>query len=340
MKDIKKDNHYVPQFYLKQWSYDTKNIYVYRRLVSHKKVPYWSEESIKYIAKQLHLYTEYLAGNEIYDFELWFNSNYETPVQSSYLKALNDFDLNDDDLKILIDYTASQIVRTPKFYFTSNRIVENAFNYVCENRIPEIMENITKKIENDKNSIPLQSENNKYSNLSDIIKSKIDKENGIVEVSIILGRDSWLANIKHLLLNTSKVLYEHHWSIITMDNAVEIPTSDDPVICLNYYSHDKYNFGGGWNYPGSEIIFPLSPQKILYTKVGNKFESKLTMSKEESLIIKNLIMNHSYRYLYSREKIKFMFKQLPREINIEKYNWEKESWLNWNENQKIDNNID
>ena len=51
----------------------------------------------------------------------------------------------------------------------------------------------------------------------------------------------------HLLDETIKVLHKHEWKIINLDDKVKIPTSDDPVICLNYYSNNNYDFGGGWN---------------------------------------------------------------------------------------------
>ena len=51
MKDITHRNHYVPQFYLKNWSNDGNKLWVYSLLVPHVKVPYWKEKSIEYLTK-------------------------------------------------------------------------------------------------------------------------------------------------------------------------------------------------------------------------------------------------------------------------------------------------
>lgn len=76
------------------------------------------------------------------------------------------------------------------------------------------------------------------------------------------------------------------------------PTSDDPVICLNYYGKDNYDFGGGWGKKGCEIIFPISPNKVLYTQIGeeitiNQFDTSL------SRLVEKLIIEHAHRKIYS-----------------------------------------
>ncbi|HAB60101.1 MAG TPA: hypothetical protein DCE48_05230, partial [Lachnospiraceae bacterium] len=89
-----------------------------------------------------------------------------------------------------------------------------------------------------------------------------------IKVESIEGKSTWLWAIQHLLDEPLKILHQHKWSIISCDE--EMPTSDDPVICLNYYGHNDYNFNGGWNQKGTEILCPISPHKILYTQVGIK----------------------------------------------------------------------
>ena len=44
---ITHNNHYVPEFYLRNWSNDGKKIFVYSLLVSNTNVPYWEQKSIR-----------------------------------------------------------------------------------------------------------------------------------------------------------------------------------------------------------------------------------------------------------------------------------------------------
>src|SRR5699024_11588180 len=48
----------------------------------------------------------------------------------------------------------------------------------------------------------------------------------------------------------------------------DLPTSDNPVINLNYYRKDKYDFNGGWGVDNTCIMMPLTPKHLLYTQVG------------------------------------------------------------------------
>jgi hypothetical protein len=46
MQQLRKDNHYVPKLYLKQWAHNGK-ILTYRLLVQNENVPLWKEQSLK-----------------------------------------------------------------------------------------------------------------------------------------------------------------------------------------------------------------------------------------------------------------------------------------------------
>lgn len=54
----------------------------------------------------------------------------------------------------------------------------------------------------------------------------------------MIGKQFYLYIMKYLLEETSKVFHNYKWGIITVDANVSLPTSDDPVICLNYRSYD------------------------------------------------------------------------------------------------------
>lgn len=113
MKNFHKDNHYVPQTYLKRWSLDDLKIWSYPVLVSHKEVPLWKLHSIRGIAYHPHLYTRISAGNETDEFECWFEKEFETPAEEALEKATSNRHLKAKDYERLIRFAAAQIVRTP-----------------------------------------------------------------------------------------------------------------------------------------------------------------------------------------------------------------------------------
>ena len=110
---ISHSNHYVPQFYLKNWSQDGNNIYVYSILVSDSRVPYWSLRRIKSTAVWNDFYTRKVGQNEIDDFEKWFDREFETPAKKVFDSLKNNHNLNKDESEVLSRFVAAQHLRTP-----------------------------------------------------------------------------------------------------------------------------------------------------------------------------------------------------------------------------------
>ena len=81
-------NHYIPRFYLKNWSLDGKTMQTYSILVSNSKVPYWTQQSIKNSAVWSDFYTRIEGDKEIDDFEHWFDREFETPAKHSAILNL------------------------------------------------------------------------------------------------------------------------------------------------------------------------------------------------------------------------------------------------------------
>lgn len=68
MDTLRKDHHYVPKLYLKQWARDG-TISAYGLLVPHERIPPWKRRSLKGIAYREHLYTQIVGGVESDEFE-------------------------------------------------------------------------------------------------------------------------------------------------------------------------------------------------------------------------------------------------------------------------------
>lgn len=210
-----------------------------------------------------------------------------------------------------------------------------------EDIFQQTIEDISEKLNNmSVEELKKYSKNAKYNNDDKTFPLKIvdtginyDEDKRLLKVETIIGKSYYLSIMLHLLKETIKILHKHEWKVIDLDKKVKIPTSDDPVICLSYYANNTYDFGGGWNNKGSEIIFPISLNKIVYTKVGAK-DIKFKLDYQLSILIKNIIVEHAYRKIFSVDKEKWITKTRKRYVNANEFKREKEMLENWHKNYK------
>lgn len=333
MENFHKDNHYVPQIYLKRWSLDDFKIWSYPVLVSHKNVPLWKLHSIRGIAYHTHLYTHISARNETDEFECWLEKEFETPAEEALEKVTSNRHLNVKDWERLIRFTAAQNVRTPAKLSATMEKWRKEMPELINNTLLEVVKDLEEASKTGK--FPKQ----KTINNAEMFPLRINREpltdtdKSILRVETLVGRSMWLSGIKHILSNTIKVLLQHKWSILHAPPGIKWATSDDPVICLNYYGEEQYDFGGGWGYKGSEIIFPLSPQHILYTKVGEKKPFREEVTYELSALLQRMIVEHAHRWIFANEQLKEVAALRPRKIDAMAFRNESEAWKNWHDEQ-------
>ena len=113
MTQLTRDNHFVPQAYLRRWSDDGKRVYCYRTVVAHKRVPEWEPKSIRGVAYQRDLYTGFANGQEVDDFERWIKSDFEDPAMEALEKVASNAPLGQSDWERLAMFAAAQDMRTP-----------------------------------------------------------------------------------------------------------------------------------------------------------------------------------------------------------------------------------
>ena len=131
-------NHYIPRFYLKNWSLDGKTIQTYSILVSNSKVPYWTQQSIKNSAFWNDFYTRMEGDKEVDDFEHWFDRKFETPVKPVFDKLLNDQKISREESIILSHFVFAQYVRTPAAYLRLVKQSRQAFPKIIEDTVSRL----------------------------------------------------------------------------------------------------------------------------------------------------------------------------------------------------------
>ena len=335
MENISKNNHYVPQSYLKRWASDSgkSKIWAYNILVPDRNYPFWAEKSIKRIAYHQHLYTLRIPQGDSDEIEKWLGQEYESPAQNAIKKVVKGERLSSDDWYKIIRFFALQSVRTPAQFMTRSQMMQEHLPPILDS----VMEDLPAAIEAAKKSgdtMPMPPEAYAHFPVRVNTEIKEGEKFGSVQVETADGRALRLWEMRHLLTETAPVLHNHKWIILRPAEGMHWPTSDNPAIRLNYYGQGKYDFGGGWNRKGSELLMPLSPQHLLYTQVGGQPPQRGTRcSTEETVAIRRFIAEHSLRMIFSHIEDSEIPRLKPRVINAEIFSAEKAQWDNWHEKQ-------
>ena len=132
------------------------------------------------------------------------------------------------------------------------------------------------------------------------MSTKLERRgNGQGWAEILNGRALWLWSMRHALERTWKELCKHKWTILRPPEGTAWFTSGNPVVRLNFGSPAKYDFGGGWGSPGSEILLPRGPQHLLYTQIGKRPPLRgETMRPVQAELVRRIIAEHAHRMVF------------------------------------------
>jgi hypothetical protein len=335
-QSISRNNHYVPQVYLKQWSSAHERVWIYRLLVADARVPLWTEKSLRGIAYHEHLYTRIAATGETDELESWLNREFESPAKEANQQAITNRPLSPADWKCLVRFAAAQYVRTPA------RFSENYGRW--SETLPELfqstLQDAVQELENaHKSGKQIEARNNTVQEsipfpLRVTTELEPGAEMGMLKAETIVGRSLWLFYIRHILTETINRFQQQRWTILSPPPGLTWFTSDDPVICLNYYGNDQYDFKGGWGNPGTEILMPLGPQHLLYTKVGAKRPRRGTvLPRETAEMIRRFIAEHAHRMIFAVEQDPEVAQLRPRVEDVTALRNEQEQWRRWHQEQ-------
>lgn len=294
---MKINNHYVPKTYLKQWSDGTK-VYEYKLLSPHKDVPKWKKASISKTSSVNSLYLYYDKGEMNDEMEDYFSEEFEMKY-TTFINKINSYvPLDDKDNDYISKLVASQYLRTLNGFRKVQEIILNQF--------PEIINDVVSEMEKEfyETGTLLVNENNEKDNFIPLkvnIHDINNRKSGL-EVQSYAGKSLWIYAMKHLLDSTYKVLNNTSWCIYDAPPNFSWVTTDDPVIFLNYYERNNYDFKGGWGIENTNIIFPLSPEKLLFTQIGQVQKNYAVATYSFANTIQEYIIEHAYSKIYSNEK--------------------------------------
>jgi hypothetical protein len=330
-----KDHHSVPRDYLRQWSDDGLRVSSYRTLVPHARYPEWKHRAIRSLTMYEELYTSISSGTESDRFERWMNEAIETPAAGALERVSLDQRLTREHWHALVRYVALLDLRTPVSYME--------FFDRSSRGLPEVLTETLARVERD-----LQRAAKKGRRLPDPpsvteaderfpLKVSVtkDQESDRVELKaeITIGRELWLHNMRRAVLKTSEMLHRHSWVIFKPHPGSEWFTSDHPVLRLNFVNENNYNFGGGWGRRNCEIVMPLSPQHLLYTKIGDRDIRNATLSREHTNLFQKLIAERAHRWIIAQGVSQSVSWWRPRVVDVAAYKGEAETWRRWHAEQ-------
>lgn len=344
---IHHNNHYIPQVYLRNFSStpDKTKINVYRKLVSHKKVPLWNEKSIENTGTYKDLYNEITAQGESDAVETWLGNKFENQLSNVFSKVLTNSKLINEDWEVLIRFLAIQEVRVPSYYINEIPKVQQRLQQQLKELGDDLklvnledLEDFTNSssffnTENDKESYPEDSREtlSKVKIEPDHCKKTID-----LDIELNLGRPLWLTLMEYVP-NQIHVLLEHKWTIVKPADGYFWITSDDPVMELKYcYKCKKLHFAKNeWVTPGNRIYLPLSPQHLLFTQIGDRrpYPTGTKLSIPETKNIVRAIADNSFSNIYSFQKDLWPVDDSYRVVDKAEYDRSITYWRNWHDLQ-------
>lgn len=331
MPNLRKDNHYVPKVYLKQWAKSGK-ISAYRLLVPSDNVPHWKAHSLKGVAYHQHLYT-YLAGREETDeFERWLDTEFENPAEEAIHRIVKEEQMSSDHWERLVRFAVALDVRTPA---SLRRFLRVQHENLATTMTETLMKSVQKLEEAVRRSeqIPISQEKNDDRSMFKVIIGKSADGGGQIRSETIVGRRLWIWQMKHILKTTIQEIPLKKWTILHAPPGITWPTSDNPLIRLKYYDEDNYDFEGGWALDKGEVLLPLSPKHLLYRNFGGVVRLRgTTVDMRTAEIISRIIIEHADRYVFSREEID-IHKIRSRVVCPVTWRKEQEAWQQWHEDQ-------
>jgi hypothetical protein len=330
---LTRDNHFVPQLYLKNFAAPSGEVIEHRILVSRSSVPVWKPVNVAGTGYEKNLYTRIVRGEEADDIEQWLSREFESPAKEPFQKVLADKELTRGDWETLIRFLACQIVRTPAFLIKYLPIWNQMAPELLNLKKKDFEASLRKATESGERIVRVDVPHREYFPMT-IDRQDLPEENKVrFTRKLLVGRGLWFYTMKQTLTSTLKVLYKHTWIILEAPARLGWFTSDDPVICLNFRSDSDYDFNGGWDRARANILFPLSPRHLMITEIGAGSYPRRVPSRYHARLFRRMIAEHAHRRIYSLAEDLKIPKLRPRVVDAVAFQNEKALWETWYEDQ-------
>lgn len=330
-QEIIHDNHYVSQFYLRNWSSDRKTILCYQILVPDAEVVFWKRRSIRSTARVTDLYSIVTGASVSDEFERWIAREFEQPASLVIAKLSSGQLPTISEMNNLVRFLALQDVRTPKNFIEQRRNVERW--------LPEITEAMTEELltKLQTGDFPAESRQIHAERKPDmdwitpkVTASPPEAPNHLrINVTANFDRDAWIQQQERVLTTLAHRLLSHSWGIVEATPGIDWFTSDHPVVRLNYVNENYYDLRGGWDKEKGNVFMPLTPRHLLFTQMGDPQPPHSVFETRKTHEINKIIVEGAFRSVFSTRKINRVKRIKPRIVDPGLYQTEREFWNRW-----------
>lgn len=292
-------------------------------------MPEWRETSIRGAAYHRDLYTSVNGAKEIDEFEHWIATSFEGPGITAIEAVERGERLTREQWQNLAMLFALQDVRTPSTYFEHAERWEREFPALVEST----MRHATTRLRHAQfaeREIKRNSGLDHFGHLFDVSINRDEDEGGgaVVEVSMTVDREFWVAAMRRWLTSTAERLLSHKW-IIAEPTDFEWPLTDHPAVRLGYSGRTKYDFGGGWGKRNSTLFMPLSPRHLLFTEVGRDLGRRTRLDTSQINLLRRMVLERADRWVFATRPTEWIERARPRVVDAAQFTQEKELWDRW-----------
>ena len=248
-------------------------------LVSHANVPEWEPRAIRNLVRLVDLYTSFSDGTDTDEFETFITRQIEEPGQKAIERLLASSRLRPADWQSIAKFVAAQQLRTPLYFVEYMRRAKS--------QLEESLETAVRNFEANDAVQALKPEPSSTNFLRDLLKVAIESPadgsgQTLIRAEIKSPRTMWMDAQRHHLTKNVRHICAHHWRAAEPAGDEEWPLTDHPVLTLNFYGPNQYDFDAGWNKAGSEFFMPISPRLGVYTQVGARGTGRFAFSAEQT----------------------------------------------------------
>lgn len=328
---LARNSHYVPEAYLRRFSPEPGGqfVHVYSLLVPHERIKPWDFVSAGRIAMRRDFYTSVATGKESDRIETWLANEIEYPALSVLDKLTVGSRLDGRDRTKLARYIASLDARSPLSYSRHTQMLADALPSVLDARMKGMLESLER-------GEPIPDLPECGATDYPVVSVKLNRgdpgaDNAHLDVNVVVGRETWLHSIEHLVNEVSVLLEDHDWRVIRPHAGWTWYTSDSPVVKL-VLDKGRYHFNGKWGDVGTEIMLPLSPSHLLYAQVGRPTRHE-QFSLNQTYFVKRFIAENAYRWIVSQRAVRHATWFRPRRVNLDEFNAEQRERGEFHEQQ-------
>lgn len=333
---VTRNNHYVPRWYLKQWTGESGKLLQYRLLVSHASVPKWEPKSCRAVGYRSDLYTSERDGLPSDAFERWLEEEYERPAQAALKRVLADQSLQPQHWQHLGRYVLCQQIRTPQDLFANMQRWGSQFSGLIESVLGDCVQRLEEAACTGKPipARPLRGTRFPDTGIKIEVARNTDSDTGAGEVgvSVLLDREFWIDYQRYMLERIGWRAARHSWSIATPAGDAVWFTSDQPVLRLSF-SEAGFDLDGGWALPTANICMPLSPRHMLFTQIEDELPPRITFDHRQTRTLQRALAQRAHRVVFADRRLRLVEEERPRMVDPETFHTEEEEWKRWHEEQ-------